>query len=833
MCVGSAVPRTLPLHAYPLHPDRPKHNRMDIERRRRSFALLRAALDAPPERRAALIAEGCAGDTALAADVDALLAAETGSLLDRTAIGIAARLALDEASQRMPEGAMLGDWRIVRSIGEGGMGTVYLAERAGDGYRQQGALKLIKRGMDSVDLLARFRRERRILSQLSHAAIARLLDGGIADDGRPFLVMEYVDGETLDLWVERVHPDHARRLNLFLRLCDAVAHAHHQLIVHRDIKPSNVLVDASDQPRLLDFGIAKVLEDTDQPERTATAARVLSRAYAAPEQRSDGHITTATDVYQLGVLLFELFSGTRFDGRDRALSSRGEHATSSGPPKGVTGLRGDLAVIAARASDADPLRRYATVEALADDLIRWRDGLPIRARNNSAAYRMRRFVARNRAGSIAASFAIAAIVTGFGAAIWQADRANGEALAAREHARTADRIRHFMVGLFSASDPQIARGEMPRADELLDAGAARVAIELRDEPRVQAQLYEAMASSYAGLNRFDAGAGLIDRAIAALPATPANQDLLGPLHRQGAGMHAELGHYAVALQHLDAARGMVDAADPTGHVDARTTRGWVLRDLGRLDESEQELRAALATLAPAGSDLSAQSARALNNLAFTLQLAGKREESDAAYTRLIAWTDAHLAADDPQRLWAEWSRARALREFGFPAQARERLLAIRPLMLKVEGADHSDLAGLDIVLGQAEMDLGDLREGHARIVDAVARSHRASRHNALWAQAEFSLADADWRMSALGDAALHFAAAREGWIELVGNDHPAVRDCDSYLAAIEVQLDPASGARQRLRELAQARKRRGEPGFALTASLLAALPAPAPDPAKE
>jgi len=284
----------------------------DLARKRRAFALLREALEREPAQRAAFAAERTAGNPALAALLAQLLAAEAAPhLLDAGAGAVAERLA-DGSDDELAPGTQVGGWTIRRRLGRGGMGAVFLAARDGDGYVQQGALKWIKRGMDSGEILARFRRERRILAQLQHAQIARLLDGGISESGQPWFVMEYVAGVPLNEWAASPRVGLTQRLDLFVELAEAVAYAHGQLVVHRDLKPGNVLVDAEGRPHLLDFGVAKVLEEDETDSQTRTGARFLSRAYAAPEQMRGEHVGTAVDVYALGVLLFELLSGARF-----------------------------------------------------------------------------------------------------------------------------------------------------------------------------------------------------------------------------------------------------------------------------------------------------------------------------------------------------------------------------------------------------------------------------------------------------------------------------------------------------------------------------------------
>lgn len=772
-----------------------------LARKRHAFALLREALDLAPEERADWLAQRSGGDDALAAELRTLLAAQGGNLLDGSASDVAARLADDdEADGDLAAGTRLSDWTIQRRLGSGGMGTVYLAERAGDGYAQRGALKLIKRGMDSAAVLAGFRRERRILSRLNHPNIAHLLDGGVTDSGQPFLVMEYVDGETLASWGARTQAGLDARITLFLDLCGAVAHAHRQLVVHRDIKPGNVLVDASDQPHLLDFGIAKVLEDGDVSDRTATVARFVSRAYAAPEQSGGGAITTAVDIYQLGVLLYELLTDARHaDPVNETRPSRrlAQARTASATPSTIDAreLRGDPGVIVARATDADPARRYATVEAFADDVRRWRAGHPILARPDSAGYRLRLFIARHRWPVAAATLALAAILAGAGVALWQARVAASQERLADERAQTAERVKRFMIGLFQAPDPAQARGAMPRADELLDRGAAQIASELAGQPRLQAELYETMAWSYMGLGRFDTGTTLLERARAGLAGVD-DPSLTARIDMVSGSAYAELGRYADALAALDRAtqqRARAGMADARESARIEAVRGWVLRDLGHYAESETALRDSLALAQSAPDDMNPAALRALNNLAYTLQLAGKKDESIQAYERLLAWFDANAAADDQARLWAEYTFGKSLRDLGEPQRARDLLERIRPAMRKVVGDAHTDLAGLDVALGQARMDLGD-SGGYAQVVDAVTRSHRAApQRNMLWAQAEFALAEAEQRSGHVAAARQHFEAACAAYLDLVGAGHPAARECARRLDALPAAAIDAPG----------------------------------------
>lgn len=367
--------------------------------------LFHRALEIESEHRDEFLARACTDDAALHSEVRSLLSAydDAGDFLEEPAFhpnspgGVA------------PEGRMVGPYRLVRELGRGGMGVVYLAYRDDGEFQQQVAVKLVKRGMDTDSILRRFRSERQILAGLDHPNIARLLDGGTTADGLPYFVMEYIDGAPIDRYCASRELTERERLVLFRDVCAAVHFAHQRLVVHRDLKPANVLVTAEGVPKLLDFGIAKFLHDGEQGDTavpTAIALRPMTPEYASPEQLSGALVTTLSDVYSLGVVLAKLLRGTR-QSRSEAADIGASHAIS---------LRGDLDNIVARAMHAEPERRYHSAEALSDDIRRYLGGLPVEARPDTFAYRASKFVRRNRIGVTTAALALttlagAAIVT--------------------------------------------------------------------------------------------------------------------------------------------------------------------------------------------------------------------------------------------------------------------------------------------------------------------------------------------------------------------------------------------------------------------------------------
>ena len=486
-------------------------------------------------------------DPRRAARLDALLAADAAAsgLLERSLDELAPRLheSLLGREWETRAGQVFGRYRLVEPIGSGGMGEVWRAERADGEYRQDVALKLLKPGMDTQAILRRFLQERSILARLQHPGIVRLLDGGMGSDGRPYYVMDFVPGLTVTAQAAAAHLNVRARVNLVATIADAVGYAHAQLIVHRDIKPSNVIVDADGVPHLLDFGIAKLLEDSGEQTGTGTGVRVLSPAYAAPEQIRGEAVGTATDVYALGVLLYELLTGHlphRRRSRDpdvlaSSLASETIERPSVAIARGDTvvglyghtdgkrlarELKGDLDLVLATAMHADPLRRYATAAAFADDLRRWLDGRPIAARADSARYRAGKFVRRHRLGVAAAAAVVLALIGGLGVAVWQAGvareaalRADAERDQARQQAARAERVKEFVLALFREQDPASRASVLARSPpQLIREGIAQVDATLASEPALQADLLRDLGEIQTSLGEREAGKATLLRA---------------------------------------------------------------------------------------------------------------------------------------------------------------------------------------------------------------------------------------------------------------------------------------------------------------------------------
>ncbi len=495
-------------------------------------------------QRLALIAET---DPAAGAELALLLDADASvdGLLDAGVAAAVPSLSRSDANP-VPGDGMAGPYRLLHLLGEGGMGVVWLGERIDGAYEQQVAVKLLKRGMDTQAILRRFLQERRILARLHHPHVVRLLDGGMSADGRPFYVMDHVDGQSITQHAAGHQLDARSRVSLLVKVSEAVAYAHTQLIVHRDLKPSNVLIDAEGEPRVLDFGIAKLLEESGEETRTGTGMRVMSPAYAAPEQILGETIGTATDVYALGLMLCELLTGQLpLQRRATAPAQVAQDASQEVVDRASTlatrltpvqlhelygeemsarqlarGLAGDLDLIIATALQRDPLRRYATAAAFAADLRCWLEGRPIVARPDSASYRLRKFVRRHRVG-VAASILIAtSLVGGLSAALWQTRIARSEARRAdverakseRELAR-AERVKDFILTLFREQDPVSRASAQARTPtELIRSGVAAIDASLAGEPELQAQLLRDLGEIQVSLDDREAAQATLKRA---------------------------------------------------------------------------------------------------------------------------------------------------------------------------------------------------------------------------------------------------------------------------------------------------------------------------------
>ncbi|HYL06886.1 MAG TPA: serine/threonine-protein kinase [Thermoanaerobaculia bacterium] len=609
--------------------------------------------------RARRLCEVRAHDAALAGQLERLLAADaaTTDLLEGGAPDLLdeAADAAGEAEPLLPAGTAVGSWRVLSLLGRGGMGEVYLAERSEPAFEQRVALKVIRRGMDSQAIVRRFVRERQILARLDHPNLARLLDGGTGPDGRPYFALEWVDGEPITDYCARCDLDLPARLRLIQTVCQAVDSAHRRLVVHRDLKPANILVTPDGTAKLLDFGIAKLLELDEPAAATVTreGARILTPAYAAPEQILGEPVTTATDIYALGVLLYEVITGTLPHRRDQralhALAAAVENETVERPSavlrrpgEGARLARqvaGDLDLIVLTALHRDPARRYSSAQALADDLGNFLAGLPIRARRDEVGYRVRKFLGRHRAPAAAVAAGVAALVAGLALSLWQAHTANLAARRADAEAQRAARVKSLLISVLGRSDPLTGESSRLTARDLLAHGAAGIESSLAGEPEVQADLLDAVARIENNLGLLDPALAHARRALELRLALPPAAGRIGLSRLTLGDVQVSRGHLDEARASLEAALALLVPAYGAGSVEvaaARRSLASTLQDPAGRARAAELLRQALATFVRRYGEDHVESAETLHELGKPLEDLERYGEAEAAFRRSAA-----------------------------------------------------------------------------------------------------------------------------------------------------------------------------------------------------
>lgn len=729
-------------------------------------ALLDQALALPAAERIAFVrAADCAEDVRAEALTMLRLDARAGAFLERSAAEVAAELLASGADAQYERSVpdRIGPFRVTGVAGRGGMGTVYRAERDDPDIRQLVALKLVEHGPAGTVMVRRFLEERRILALLEHPGIARFVDGGVTEDGVPWLAMEYVSGVRLDEYCQRHALGIEARLALFLEVCDAVHYAHRNLIVHRDLKPSNILVTDEGRVKLLDFGIARLLDDAgaaDSSGLTFFGLRAVTPGYASPEQLRGDPVTTASDVFALGVVLYELLAerhpygaGTRpaADVNRAALNTDVEPASAVAPASMRRRLRGDLDTIVATALRKEPERRYASVEQFAADVRRHLSGHPVTARPDRWSYRTTKFVRRNLR-AVTATAVAAVLLVGYGVSAHVQNQR-----IAREAART-EQVKEFLASLFHNANPGVSRGAEATASELVAAGAARVRTELTAQPDIQAEMMTLLGNIYIAMGRYDEAVDLLEPALAARRAVraPAKETaetlrlLAVALHYRGDLADAEpLLREAVEL--------LSTAPDPDAELGSVLAElGDLLHSRGDFAGAEAALRRALAIQLVTEGEMRAATERDLANV---LRDTGRHAEAEALYRASIAATEARLGRTDPITALTRTELALLLTETGAFDEAETLLTENLDVYAEIYPGGHP-------MVGTVLRNLGQLRLRQGDPYDAVATLRRAldvyaatlTGPSALPARAQAVLAEA---MLAAGETEAAVAMATE------------------------------------------------------------------------
>jgi serine/threonine-protein kinase len=751
-------------------------------------ALFAQALEQPAQTRDAWITAACADDVALAAEVRSLLAAHEAP--DRVAGGVAQLLSplIGEGEAAPDTGTTIGAYRLLRELGVGGMGRVYLAERVDGQFKQQVALKLIRSEFATAELHQRFLRERDTLARLSHPNIAQLHDGGLSSEGSPYFTLEFIEGEPITRWCDAQRLDIRARLQLLLKVCDAVQYAHRNLIVHRDLKPSNILVTAAGEPKLLDFGIAKPLAGPADAELTGTQTRPMTPEYAAPEQVLGDAVTTATDVYALGVLLYLLLCG-RMPYRGAALGQSSwikaileevpepldqavsrtmpsttaptdadvaptptvidadtiAAARSTSPQALQRSLRGDLQRIVQRALAKSPEARYATVSAMADDLHAYLDGRALSG--GTRTYRLRKFVRRHWLPLAAGALMFLVVLVAAIGLAWEAAQVDRQA-------RTAGAVKDFVLDLFQKANPNVARGKLITLRDAVDAGAQRAEHLPDDQATVKAEILNTLGTIYYHLGAHQQAYDLHLRAFE-LVKTRREDAVLAANAERFAGVDVTSMGEQQRGQELadDALRRLHEAAAPRVVLArALASAGWVAakrEDTARLQQTSDEAFA-LANQMPSDDEVTYLAmeqkgtlARKLHDLPHAVEyyrralelvtrVDGVDEQQGITYRQQIGVAYGAMGKYDEARPYLEAAFASAKRVFG---ENSTRALRIGEV-LGVDAFESGDVAGAEahfarsIELAQThvppdESVLAELRLNHAEVLIDLGRYDRA------------------------------------------------------------------------------------------------------------
>ncbi len=734
--------------------------------------------------------EIAASDPQLAAEVERLLRLDRQSNGPiealREELGPALHSAFSElevADLAPPE--RLGPWRLGERLGAGGMGEVWAAERADAGFAQRAAIKLVRSNMASEEVVRRFAIERRALARLEHPGIARLLDGGVAPDGRPWFAMERVDGIAITTFADTNALDLGSRLRLFLAVIESVAFAHQALVVHRDLKPSNILVTAAGAPKVLDFGLAKLLDpaegNQDQPELTHTNLLALTPAYAAPEQFLGEPTTTATDVYALGAVLFELLTGqlphqrrspslaVLLEGLERETLERPSQrlrrsAASERPDRAARLLEGDIDTIVLQALAREPARRYPTVAALGADIRAHLEGRPIAARPASAFYLFSKFLGRHRAAAIAALTVVSALSVSLIVSLQQTAVARAALATAQSEARRAERVKDFLVSVFEQADPTHTQGADVPARQILAEGAAQLRTNLADEPEVRAELYDTVAQIQTSL-------GLLEEGLANAEAGAAERKRqFGDSSREYARSRVTVGRaklqqaqFAGALEDFDHALSVFEARVDTRSLDfakALSGRAEARLMLGDPEQARTDQLAANAIYAAALGPEDRETLGQLSNLAVIETRSGTVLEAARIFRQVLAGLERVEPPDSARVLDVVLNLATALDTAGQSTEALalfERVVAGRR---RIYGDQHPLLAEALVIAG-LRMSRAGRGDDALRALDEARAIYAPLDHPELGTVDNFSgLTYADLGRFAEAEAAFAAASAR-------------------------------------------------------------------------
>ncbi len=681
------------------------------------------ALERRGEDRARFLADVCAGDDALRAEVEAMLAAHEGERR------LSPERWEDTGTVDAVIGTRVGPYRIERIVGHGGMGDVYLASRDDAQYQHNVAVKMMRANVRAAEMSERFRRERQILAHLEHPNIATLLDGGITDDGRPYLVMQYVDGVPITDYCDAHALSLRGRLALFRSVCAAVQAAHVQLVVHRDLKPANILVTSSGDVKLLDFGIAKLLEASPGAGTTHTMERVMTPEHAAPEQVRGEPVTTATDVYALGVLLYQLLTGERplkvpsSSSRDieRVICEVEPAPPSSVAQRDARALRGDLDKIVLMALRKEPARRYQSAQELDADVARYLAGMPVRAEHDTFRYRARKFAARNRWAVVAAAAFAVLVVAFVVVTVQQSRRVAVERDRAVAERNKAEKVVGVLTGLFEQSNPFVVPGgDTLRVSDFV-AQSEKTVAEMKDQPEVQARMWEVLGAIQQSRGNLPKALTFFARADSIYELDPERKvDAARALHLVAQATYLKEGSEAaepLLRASLERHRALLGDTHPDVGAAMRDLAGTLLST--KPDEARALLEAGLeiSRRAPSNNDIAF--AADYNALGMLYSSQGDAEKALEYFQQSLVFVKKALPADHPNVLTVTHNVAATYSSLGDLATAEKMERDILAAKRRILGNDSPEVGGTLEALAVTQVDQCEYADALASYLEAL------------------------------------------------------------------------------------------------------------------
>ena len=795
-------------------------HKFNTEHWRRLDTILDQVLDLPSAERTPRIHELCGDDAELIEDVISFLndTARFDGFLDLPAADSSANLIEHSARMWDPAsrlGGMIGPYRLGGILGEGGMGIVYVGERDDGQYKKSVAIKLmLALGSDSP-LRSRFLAERQMLAKLDHPNTARLLDGGISDDGYPYIVMELVEGVSILDYCENEDLGLDGRLRLFKGVCSAVEDAHRQLILHCDLKPANILVTNEGMPKLLDFGIGRWIDPTKDGHRAdrRPGKGIMTQAYASPEQLRGEPMTTASDVFALGVLLYELLTGERpweIEGLDTEETAKRMIATNPRPPSETGGsnqhqrrLGDDLDQIILKAIAIEPRDRYGTAHELAEDLRRYQHRLPVCAVKPTPLYRFRKLITRNRAATVGVVLVLMTLVAGVAGIAWEARVASHQRDAARLEAERAGAVSQFLIDLFKVSDPNENIGEDVSAREILDRSLEKLA-DLDDQPELQVTLQRTMANVYSRLGLYNEARSIYEKVLAT------EIELYGPESFDVTDTQINLGLTYVELSLYDEAEIILQECYETRKNQEPRNHQWLrmpLKALARVaDYRGDEQRAiqlfeqAFAMSGPVALADKEDMGRSYNNYASALSGVGRLADADAAFaTAEKFWMESlHENHSYFGALYSNW--ALTVSELGDLRRAED--LHYKALAIKRKLKHNKVQIGVSLInLGNLMVTDGRPKEGLPLLLEAVEINREAFGENHFYvAAAVINVGSAEMALGNYAAAEENFRQGEKIFRDIFGDEHAAVAIAHTRLGQVAHQRGDLDQAEEILRE---------------------------------